>query len=206
MAIAVDEYSTKPKALPVKVEWKPFMIDPGTKKEGEDYLSYNRRRWGSDSWTQSLRRDGKKIGANFADWKWWPNTQKAHQLVAYFARRQGEGSEDTTSRSNQALFEALYEQGQNLSSVDTLVKVGVEKLGLPAEEQDDLRAFLEQDKAASEVQREINEGRQRYRISGVPFFVIGGVPRKPEEKPYGFSGAQNPSTFLEIFEELEDYT
>ena len=203
MAIAVDEYSSKPKALPIQVEWKPFMIDPGTKKEGEEYLAYNRRRWGGDGWTQSLRRDGRKIGANFADWKWWPNTLKAHQMVTYFARRQGEGGQDTTSKSNQALFEALYEEGQNLSSVDTLVNVAVGKLGLPKEEQEDLRQFLEHDKAASEVLREIEEGRQQYRISGVPFFVIGRDPRKAGERPYGFSGAQKPSTFLEIFEELE---
>lgn len=32
------------------------MIDPRTAAEGEDYLAYNQRRWGSDSWTQSLRR------------------------------------------------------------------------------------------------------------------------------------------------------
>lgn len=204
MSVAVDDYSSKPKALPIQIEWKPFMIDPGTKKEGEDYLAYNRRRWGGDGWTQSLRRDGRKIGANFADWKWWPNTSKAHQLVSYFAHYNKTVEEDTTSRSNQALFEALYEEGENLSSIDTLVKVAVEKLGLPADEQDHLRTFLEQDKGAAEVQKEIAEGRQKYKISGVPYFVIGGVPHKPEERPYGFSGAQKPSTFLEIFEELEE--
>jgi predicted DsbA family dithiol-disulfide isomerase len=201
MAIAVDEYKTHPKALPIQIEWKPFMIDPGTNTEGEEYLAYNRRRWGSDGWTHSLRRDGRKIGANFANWQWWPNTAKAHQLVSYFARKQGPG--DSTSRSNQALFEALYEEGKNLSTVDTLVQVAVEKLGLPVSEQDNLRAFLEQDRAASEVQQEITEGRRRYRISGVPYFVIGKEPRESGERPYGFSGAQPPQTFLDIFKELE---
>lgn len=189
--------------MPIQVEWKPFMIDPGTKKEGEEYLAYNRRRWGGDGWTHSLRRSGKQVGANFDDWKWWPNTSKAHQLVSYFARR-GASGEDTTNRTNQALFAALYEEGENVSSVDTLVKVAVEKLDLPVEEQDDLRAFLEQDRAKAEVKRDIAEGQQKYRISGVPYFVVGRAPREPDEKPYGFSGAQPPSTFLEIFEELED--
>jgi predicted DsbA family dithiol-disulfide isomerase len=202
MAIAVDEYKTQPRALPIHIEWKPFMIDPGTNKEGEEYLAYNRRRWGSDGWTHSLRRDGRKIGANFADWQWWPNTAKAHQLVSYFAHKQGPG--DSTSRSNQALFEALYEEGKNLSTVDTLVQVAVEKLGLPVSEQDDLRTFLEQDRAASEVQQEITEGRQKYSISGVPYFVIGKEPRESGERPYGFSGAQPPQAFLDIFKELEE--
>ena len=202
MALAVDDYKANPKALPVLIEWKPFMIDPGTKGEGEEYSAYCRRRWGGDGWTQSLRRDGKKIGAAFANWQWWPNTAKAHQLVTYFAQKQGQ--DDSTSRSNQALFEALYEEGQNLSSVDTLVQVAVDKLGLPATQQDDLREFLEQDKAASEVQREIAEGRKKYRISGVPYFVIGKEPRAEGERPYGFSGAQPPQAFLDIFQELEE--
>ncbi|CAB9524147.1 DSBA-like thioredoxin domain [Seminavis robusta] len=199
MAIAVDDYKTAPKALPISIEWKPFMIDPGTKREGEEYLAYNRRRWGGDGWTHSMKREGRKIGANFDNWKWWPNTTKAHQLVSYFAQRGGD-----TSRSNQALFEALYEEGKNLSLIDTLVEIAVEKLDLPPSEREDLRAFLAQDKAANEVQHEIDQGRRKYRISGVPYFVIGKKNRGKGEKPYGFSGAQPPETFLEIFQELEE--
>ena len=178
------------------------MIDPGTKLGGEDYTAYCRRRWGGDGWTQSLRRDGRKVGANFEDWKWWPNTLKAHQLVSYFAKR-NRGGADTTNRSNEALFQTLYEEGENLSSIDTLVKVAVEKLDLPAEEQEDLKVFLAKDNAAEEVHHDISVGRQRYKISGVPFFVIGTNPSESGSRPYGFSGAQREETFLEIFEELQ---
>jgi hypothetical protein len=31
------------------------MIDPATADGGEEYDAYNRRRWGSDGWTRSLR-------------------------------------------------------------------------------------------------------------------------------------------------------
>lgn len=199
---AVDSYSSRSKSLPVQIEWKPFMIDPGTKLDGEDYAAYCRRRWGGDGWTQSLRRDGKKVGANFADWKWWPNTLKAHQLVSYFVKR-NPGQDDTTNRSNQALFQALYEEGENISSIDTLVKIAVEKLDFPPGEQEDLKIFLAKDEAAEEVQQEIAEGRQKYKISGVPFFVIGTNPNEPGARPYGFSGAQKEKAFLDIFEELE---
>lgn len=178
------------------------MIDPGTKLAGEDYTAYCRRRWGGDGWTQSLRRDGKNIGAHFSNWKWWPNTLKAHQLVTYFSQR-NQGQEDTTNRTNEALFEALYEEGENLSSIETLVKVASEKLHLPPEEHEDLKTFLTKDKAAEEVYHEISEGRQKYKISGVPFFVIGSNPSQPGARPYGFSGAQKEEAFLEIFEELE---
>lgn len=186
------------------------MIDPGTKQEGEEYLAYNQRRWGSDGWTRSLRRDGQRIGANFANWQWWPNTLKAHQLVHYFTQRNeysgntsanADDEEDITSRCNKALFEALYEEGANLSLVDTLVeKVALSKLGLPDEEKEQLTQYLQNNQGALEVTREIQRGRQRYQISGVPFFVIGN--NQPNQRPYGFSGAQPPEAFLEIFEEL----
>ena len=49
---------------------------------GEDYLAYNKRRWGSDSWTQALRREGRPDGAAFKCWQWWPAT-----LQVTFERR-----------------------------------------------------------------------------------------------------------------------
>ena len=40
----------------VRVSFTPYMIDPQTQPNGEDYLAYNRRRWGGDGWTASLKR------------------------------------------------------------------------------------------------------------------------------------------------------
>ena len=58
------KYLINPK---IKVEsiFHAYMIDPGTDKDGEEYLSNNKRRWGSDSWTKHLKSIGKKYGANF---------------------------------------------------------------------------------------------------------------------------------------------
>ena len=58
-----------------------YMIDPNTKKTGEDYLEYNKRRWGSDSWTYDLKERGKKYGCFFSNWKFCLNTLLAHQLI-----------------------------------------------------------------------------------------------------------------------------
>ena len=117
--------------------------------------------------------------------------------MIYFRDKKGAD----TSRVNYALFEALYEKGNNLSSVDTLVRIAVEKLGLPSDEADDLRLYLEQDQGANAVQSEIREAQRKYRVSAVPFFVIG---KQDGERPYGFSGAQPPEAFLEIFNELSE--
>jgi len=189
---------------PINVEWKPYMIDPGTKKEGEEFEAYNIRRWGSSGWTQSLKRSGKKVGANFSNWKTWPNTLKAHQLIAYVTNpsRQAE-NKPSTSDCNAAIFNAMYEEGMNVSLVETLVKIGTECLGITDNEVSDLQTHLENNAGAKDVMKEIQTGRKRYNISGVPFFIMGAVEGESSiGKPYGFSGAQDSSTFVDMFEEL----
>ena len=51
----------------VAVEWKPYIIDPGTNVDGETVESYCKRRWGGSGWTKSLKVEGRKDGANFAN-------------------------------------------------------------------------------------------------------------------------------------------
>lgn len=175
----------------VNVEWRPYQIDPGTKLEGETFEGYNQRRWGGSGWTHHLKQEGRKDGAPFSDWKWWPNTLHAHQFVA-FASNHG----ISTSKTNQVLFESLYEEGENISLVDTLVSIGKNKLNL---DETELRAYLQDDKTALEVKRVIESGRRKYGISGVPFFIVDG---NAVDKPYAFSGAQPSATFLEVFHEV----
>lgn len=183
----------------INVVWKPYMIDPGTKATGEDFQSYNRRRWGSSGWTHHLKSEGRKdgFGATFSDWKWWPNTLKAHCLVQFAQEKYNVD----TSKSNSALFHALYEQGKNISLIDTLVQIGVRDLGLPDE--GELREYLEGESGDTKVKHEIQEGQSMYRISGVPYFVIG-KDSDDTGRPYGFSGAQSQDAFLNVFEELSE--
>ena len=172
------------------------MIDPNVSQNGEEFESYNIRRWGSSSWTHHLKSEGRTDGANFVNWQWWPHTLKAHQLIHYVEQRYGV----STSESNAAIFEHLYEQGQNVSLVETLVKIAVQDLKVPEEEGQVLKEYLERNEGAEQVEEEIRQGRKKYNISGVPLFIIqkedGGG------RPYGLSGAQKSSAFLEVFEEL----
>jgi len=180
----------------VDVQWKPFQIDPGTAETGEEMEAYCRRRWGGSGWTQDLRRKGTSDHANFGNWKWWPNTAWAHQWVRYGVERHGCDSD----RLNAVLFDALYEKGANLSLTDTLVELGRQEfLSCDAEA---LRDYLQNNKGQVEVQREIALGRRKYKIRGVPYFVVGAVGS--DRPPYGFSGAQPSSTFAEIFRDLTE--
>ncbi|KAL3779906.1 hypothetical protein ACHAWO_004482 [Cyclotella atomus] len=158
------------------------MIDPGTKAEGEEFEAYNVRRWGSSGWTHSLKRSGRQVGANF-------NEQADNK--------------PSSSECNAAIFDAMYERGENVSLTDTLVKIATNQLGVSESEADQLRAHLESNAGSKAVVKEIQEGRKKYNISGVPFFVIGASRNgRFVGRPYGFSGAQNSETFEEIFGEL----
>ena len=118
---------------------------------------------------------------------------KSHVLVKFAQENYGVPS----SKSNSALFNALYEEGKNISLSDVLVQIGKDDLGLP---EDELHTYLESGEGVSAVKDEIKKGQQNYQISGVPFFIIqkdGG-----DDPPYGLSGAQSHEKFLELFEEL----
>lgn len=179
---------------PISVDWKPFQIDPDTDARGETVEAYCRRRWGGSGWTGHLIEEGRKDGAMFRNWEWWPNTLKAHQLVL-FAGRRGVSS----NLCNAALFQAEYEDGKNISLVDVLVRIAKEDLGLSRSDEDILRVFLDSDEGAAEVRTEIRRGRREHDISGVPFFV---VDYDENAKPCTFSGAQSHERLVGLFNHL----
>lgn len=201
---AIESFALQSSASPLSVEWKPYIIDPNTKIDGEEFEAYNIRRWGSSGWTHGLKHSGKKVGANFSNWKTWPNTLRAHQLISYVTNpdRKVE-NKPTTSECNAAIFNSMYENGENVSLADTLVEIGTGRLGVSTSEADDLKLHLENNVSAKDVMKDIQMGRRRYNIQGVPFFVIGAVDGEESlGRPYVFSGAQDSSTFADIFEEL----
>ena len=203
------------------MEWKPFQIDPQTAQMGEPFEDYCSRRWGGAGWTNRLKSEGRKDGADFSDWKWWPNTGKAHQLIQ-FCESNGISS---TDHVNALLFRAEYELGENISLVDVLVRIGQEandnNVGSTNDNiMDDLRRYLTKDEGKARVKQDIAHGRRKYGISGVPHFIVsadedaasvnsrggndGNKNRPRQRSPYSFSGAQSSETFVELFEEIEE--
>lgn len=177
-----------------KLDWKPYIIDSQTNPFGEEFEAYNRRRWGGSGWTQHLKHEGRVDGATFKNWIWWPNTSKAHQLVQYAVSH---GCDSDVC--NQVLFHSLYEEGNNISLVKELVKIGKEHLKI--QNIQDLQEYLEQDKGMEQVQRDIRRGQRTYNISGVPCFII----QKEGYQDVQLSGAQSSQTFVKIFKELSEH-
>lgn len=189
----------------VDVIWKPYQIDPGTAIDGEEYESYNRRRWGSSGWTNHLRQEGRQDGgALFQNWIWWPNTSRAHQWVQYGATQFG----ISTDTLNAILFQALYEDGMNISLVDVLVDLG--KQHFPSCNGQELHDYLYNNRGGPKVQEEIQHGKRRYNVKSVPFFILTtptiAAPNEnldQHQQPYTIlSGARGSNEFLKVFQEM----
>ena len=173
----------------VEINWKPFFIDPATKAVGEDYMAYNKRRWGGDGWTSSL--PGKREGRKFKQWKIWPNTLHASRLI----HKAGVvGGWELQHKAKAIVFKSIYEDGGNVSELETLLKLAAE-LGIP-----DAENYLTSDEDTVLVQKQAREA-SRMGISGVPFFVVYNSAEDGRE-PVTMSGAQPPKAILECIKQL----
>lgn len=179
------------------------MIDPNVDPSGEDMEAYCRRRWGSSGWTVRLKQEGRNdgYGASFNNYKWIPNTMRAHSLIKFASEKYG----IDTAECNTALFKALYEDGKNISLIDVLVQIAKDDLKFTDETGNELYEYLAREEGVPGVTEEIRRGKRQYDISGVPFFIIGSdVDDDNDDPPHGLSGAQNPQTFMKIFKELSE--
>ena len=109
------------------------------------------------------------------------NTVKAHQLL-HFAKSQGRQAD-----MKERLLSAYFEEGRHVGRIEDLADLAAE-IGL---DRDKVVAALESDEFLPAVNAD-KEQAIAYGITGVPFFVIDGK--------YGVSGAQDPSTFVDVLE------
>lgn len=202
----------------IEIVWKPYQIDPNIHIHGELFEDYCQRRWGGSEWTTYLLQQGRKEGCNFANWKYICNTLRAHQLILYGTKYHSSDA-CTTDTMNAALFQALYEEGLNISRLDPLVTIG-SKMFISANSDtstsgfnaDHLRTYLKEHQGRTEVEDEMENVQQQYRVRGVPSFHVGIVESNANtdnnidlpwiSTPISFSGAQPADIFVEILQKL----
>ena len=109
----------------------------------------------------------------------------AHRLIRY-AKTFGT---ITQAQVVEYLFNGYFIDGDDISNVGTLVKIGVHA-DIP---EDDLRDYLETDDDLEAVKSEDMQARQ-LGIQGVPFYILDGQ--------YAISGAQEPEAFHPLFDML----
>ena len=172
----------------VQVRWLPFQLNPTMPKEGISRREYRTRKFGS--WSRSQELDAQVAAAGEAEGIHFafdridrtPNTMDAHRLI-WLAEKQG--CQDAVV---EALFRAYFSEGRDMSDRQTLIDV-VAEAGL---ERQQVEAMLNSDEGMDAI-TEAEALSRRYRIDGVPFFIINNE--------ITLSGAQQPDTFLDAFKQ-----
>jgi len=170
----------------VRVRWLPFQLNPQMPKEGISRREYRVAKFGNLE--SSLELDAKVVVAGetegihfaFERIERTPNTLEAHRLI-WLADK--EGVQDTVV---EALFRAYFTEGRDISNRQVLIDV-VAEAGLDWRKAE---AVLDSDDEVEAI-KEANEQARRFRVEGVPFFIINGK--------LTLSGAQQPDTFLTAF-------
>jgi predicted DsbA family dithiol-disulfide isomerase len=183
----------------VNVEWKPFQVDATVNVNGEPVDEYCQRRFGGTEWLKRLRRTGEADGVAYNNWKWFPNTLKAHQLMIFASRR---GTSEDISLLVAALFDAVHEQGENISLVDTLVRIAIRCY--PRCNAQELQTFLENDEGAEVVKREIKEGRDKFQVAAVPFYILTRVDDDAwnQSEPVELAGVPDADLLCDVLGDL----
>ncbi len=177
----------------VQVRWHPFQLNPTMPREGINRQEYRTKKFGS--WERSLELDanivavGKEEGIQFAfdRMERTPNTLDAHRLI-WLADR--EGVQDAVV---EALFMAYFTDNRDIGNRQTLIDVAAEA-GLDRQRAE---AVLNSEEGM-DVIKEAGEQRRRFRVNGVPFFVVNGE--------ITLSGAQPPDAFLAAFNQAHGST
>ena len=173
----------------VEIGWRPFQLNPDMPDEGMERLAYLKMKFGGDgsggAMYDAIKAAGseERIAFDFSGIEQQPNTVKAHRLIHYGGEQ---GCQDAVV---EALFTAYFTAGQNIGETDVLVAVAAEA-GLDV---DATRAYLDSDDDADRIRAEDRVARQMG-IQGVPCFIIN--------RRYTVSGAQDPSVFLQVFEQI----
>lgn len=169
------------------VTFHPFLLDPSTPVEGEDLRDRLRKKYGGDPSLMFGRVEAMAqesgIPLDFAKVRRSVNTIAAHTLLRH-------AEEKGTQRAlAEALFAAYFLEGEDVGSVDVLVRLA-EKNGFTEEE---ARALLGNAEETARTKAEA-EDAARQGIRGVPFTIFGGK--------LAVSGAQPVEAFREAIRRL----
>lgn len=179
-----------PHAEEVQINWRSFELDPQApaKSSGDLYdrlaQKYRMPRQQAQQMTSSVESMGRSVGIDFDFAHAVPvNTHQAHRLLHLAAEH---GVQD---QAKEALFQAYFLQGKDLSEFPVLVSIG-ESLGLDGKL---IAATLQSDAFTQEV-REDEEFAHQIGVQGVPFFVF--------DQKYAVRGAQPVEGFVQTLESV----
>lgn len=165
--------------IEVRVNRRPYQLDPTLPPEGKDRRQYLAEKFGGDERAKTLYRQVEEAGQaagidfNFAAIAVSPNTLNAHRLI----RWAGGVGPQVQDRVVTRLFELYFLEGANIGDADLLAAVA-EDAGM---DRTLVRELLETDRDADVVRQEI-AAAQNMGVTGVPCFIL--------DRRYALMGAQ----------------
>ena len=162
------------------VRWRPFFLNPDTPPKGEAYLPFLIQKFGGRErveaiWTR-IREIGTTLGINYQFEKIQirANTLLAHRLI-HWAQQQGDASVLV-----ERLFEAQFEQGENVSDRMVLATVAT----ACGYDQADVLKYLDSDEDISLIQ-DMEQQARAWGVNSVPTFIF--------DRRSGIQGAEEPT-------------
>ncbi|MBM7566270.1 DsbA family oxidoreductase [Paenibacillus sacheonensis] len=174
----------------VTVRYHAYQLNPGIRKEGEDYRKVMIGRLGGEAQFEARMKQYNQTGAQFGLnynmelVNYTPNTVLAHQLIAI-------APEELKSQLIEQLYTAYFEQGANLGDVDKLVEIA-QANGVANDP-----AALKMRLLQGEGREQVEEGQrdaQKLGIRGVPYYIVNDK--------YALSGLQSPADWLQTFKQV----
>jgi predicted DsbA family dithiol-disulfide isomerase len=175
----------------VGIVWRPFQLNPDMPREGADRKTHLRAKFGGDERLNqvydAIVEAGRAVEIPFAfdNIERTPNTINSHRLIDRAGKT---GRQDAVV---EALFHSYFLEGRDIGDIDVLADVAT-GAGLNG---DEIRAYLESEEDIERVRAEDTMVREMG-VQGVPCFIIN--------HKYAISGAQEPATFLQIFERIAE--
>lgn len=173
----------------VAIVWRSFQLAPDTRTDPTRSAMQNlaeKKGWTLDTFREAMAGVTSRAAAvglhlDF-DRATVANTFDAHRLT-HEAAAHGRCDELV-----EALFEAYFVDGRNIGDREVLAQMAT-GIGLPETE---VRAMLDSDRYAAEVQQDIDQAR-RFGIAAVPCFVF--------DRKYAVSGAQESSVLRQALQQ-----
>lgn len=146
--------------------WRPFFLNPDTPPEGEPYLPFLERKFGSRARVEEIfnhvRAAGAAYGLTYAFEKirLRANTLLAHRLIFHASRS---GHSDAVVEQ---LFQAQFQRGEHVGDLDVLCAIAK-----ACDLQGDTRAYLTSDTDTETVREDARQLRAQG-IAMVPTFIL----------------------------------
>ncbi|MCJ1475113.1 hypothetical protein MMC13_003773 [Lambiella insularis] len=172
------------------VTWNPFYLNPDAPTTGIDKREYYQTKFGEQRTAMIFERlssVGKDVGIEFKFGGKTGNTRDSHRLIQLGKKK---GPEVQTKIVGE-LFQSYFEKEQDITShkvlEDAAVRAGVER--------EEVKTWLRSDNGGKEVDKEVRDAQMK-NVTGVPNFTLQGM--------YEIGGAQDPESFVRIFEKIKE--